>query len=102
MTNNIQHFDDMMRANANAAYGDMVRPTFDHSVAPTDTGQHPEWLHLYLFEVEPHCGSYILTCPGQLGDTLIGPDDAEYMFGEQLDDGFAYLSDEYLQLLESE
>jgi len=76
--------------------------TFNHYTSPSDTGQHPDYPHLYMFEIDAHYGSYILTCPGQDGDALIGPDDAEYMFGEQLDDGFAYLSDEYLQLLESE
>ena len=72
---------------------------FDHAVTPLDDGTHPKYRHLTLFEIESECGSYILTAHGNNGDCLISSDDAEHMFGSQFNEGYAYLTDEYLQLL---
>jgi hypothetical protein len=67
---------------------------------PDAYGRHPRYKHLIMFELEPHHGSYILTAAGHEGDALISEDDALEMFGERgIDNGFAYLTDEYLDLL---
>lgn len=76
-----------------------MQDKFDHTVPPQEDGRHPEYKHLVLFEIERHHGSYILTAQGQEGDALLSEDDASEMFGEQFDDEFAYLTDEYLTLL---
>lgn len=72
---------------------------WQHLDRPDEQGRHPRYKHLVQFEVEPHYGSYILTATGHSGSALISEDDATDMFGEQLEHGFAYLSDEYLELL---
>lgn len=72
---------------------------FDHNVSCDDNGYHPEYKHLVMFEIEPHYGSYILTAIGHSGNCLISSDDAKYMFEDQFELEFAYLSDEYLSLL---
>lgn len=72
----------------------------DRMDPPDKNGRHPRYKHLVMFEIEPHYGSYILTAAGHRGDALISSDDAVHMFGKDFDDGFGYLTDEYLQLLE--
>lgn len=72
----------------------------DNMDPPDKRGRHPKYKHLVMFEIEPHYGSYILTAPKHKGDALISEDDARSMFGKDFDDGFGYLSDEYLEVLE--
>lgn len=67
---------------------------------PDNSGRHPVYKHLVLFEIEPHYGSYILTAVGHDGDALITADEAMDMFGKDFEDEFGYLSDEYLDVLE--
>lgn len=69
---------------------------------PDKQGRHPKYKHLVMFEIEPHYGSYILTAVGHQGDALISSDDAQHMFGKDFEEGFGYLTDEYLQLLEKQ
>lgn len=73
---------------------------FNHDVKPKKNGRHPKYKHLVLFEIEPHHCSYILTAAGHDGDRLLSEDDARDMFEDQFEDGFAYLTDEYLDCLE--
>ena len=77
---------------------------FDHNAQPTENGEHPEYPGLVLFEVEQHFGSLILTSPAKEGNALISHEDWEHwvddiikLDGDEWD--FAYLSDEYLDLL---
>lgn len=72
---------------------------FDHLVEPLENGRHRKFSHLVLAEIEPHYGSYIFTIHGHKGSALTGPDDAAQIFGEQLDKGFAYVVDDYLDIL---
>lgn len=72
---------------------------FDHSVPPGDDGRHPQYKHLVLAEIESHYGSWIMTIAGHEGDALISDDGARSIFGEQYDDEFAYISDEYIEIL---
>jgi len=72
---------------------------FNHNISPVN-GYHPDYPGLVLFEIEWHYGSYILSAPGYEGTALISSEDAKIMFEDQLDAEFAYLTDEYLQILE--
>jgi hypothetical protein len=67
---------------------------------PTKSGRHPTYPHLVMFEIEPHYGSYVLTAAGHRGSALISEEDARHMFGKDFEDGFGYLVDDYLELLE--
>ena len=73
--------------------------SFDHSIEPMPDGRHPEYNHLVLFELEPHYGSYILTAHGHDGSALLSTDDAMHIFEDRLKSEYAYLSDDYLDLL---
>ncbi len=73
---------------------------FNHNVKPDEQGRHPIYSHLVMFEIERHYGSYILTAPKTCeGNALISAENAEHIFGEQFDQEFAYLTDEYLNML---
>ncbi len=71
----------------------------DHMTKPTADGKHPQYAHLVMAEIEPHCGSYILTMAGYDGDALISDEDARHIFGEQYAGEFGYISDEYSEIL---
>jgi len=73
---------------------------FNHNVKPKN-GRHPKFKHLIYYEFEDHYGSYILTAPGtKEGDALISYDDLSQMFNKpQIENGFGYATDEYLELL---
>lgn len=76
--------------------GGVIAPEYP----PNDDGYHPHFPHLVLFDIEPHYGMYILTAYGHEGNALISGEDAEDMFGEHFNGGYAYLTDEYLSLLQ--
>lgn len=75
-------------------------PRGPHMAKPDKYGRHPKYKHLVMFEAEPYKNMYLVTAIGHEGSALISSDEAASMFGKYLDDGFAYLTDEYLQLLE--
>jgi hypothetical protein len=71
---------------------------------PRRDGRHPRFAHLYWFDIEPHYGSYLLTTAARDGSILMREDDLIYALGndgDEIPDG-AWLSDEYLNLLEEE
>ena len=73
-----------------------------HLAEPTEDGRHPEHPHLVLFEVDLHHGMLILRSPAAPGATeLISWEDWDAMVGcrHQADCGFAYLVDDYLDIL---
>ena len=74
---------------------------FDHMVAPRNDGRHPQYPHLVMVELEPHHGSYIARFSGHAGDLLLSEDDARAMLGDQFDEEFGYVGDEYLDLLQT-
>jgi hypothetical protein len=76
----------------------------DHMKEPMADGTHPDYPHLILAEVEQHYGMLILTFPGVDGDALISLEDWDAMVGdvEQADREFAYVSNEYLEILTKE
>lgn len=73
-----------------------------HIDKPDENGRHPYFKHLVMFEIERHYDSYILSALGYKGNVLISAEHAMKMFGDQFDDEFAYLTDEYLEMLKEE
>lgn len=68
---------------------------FDHDV-PHKKGFHPEYPHLIYVEADPHHGMYLVTSPAAEGSMLASEDDLAAMEPRLLDEGYAYISDEYL------
>ena len=74
-----------------------------NAAIPTSDGRHPKYRHLVMFEADPHHGSAIVTAreaaPGR--SALWSWEDWQHAVGdeEQAELEFAYLSEEYLDVL---
>jgi hypothetical protein len=75
-----------------------------HMDPPGPDGRHPQYSHLVMAEWEPHHGSYIVTFAGHEGDLLMSAEDVMHMIGSdaQFEEGFGYVTDEYVDLLSKE